>query len=285
MSKEPIDESGEDEEAPAARGIEAMDVETQIGEKGGPQVDGVSPDLIEKDPSDVSMEDLKGLSDDEKDEVLSIMAARDRENSEDTEVTEDSNESEGEATEATSETTTSSESESDSNGEKDDSGPDPATLHETGLVDEENEFPWEGEAISETDVGKGGIIEKFRYKRTNFEVREPENRQKFEQSFQSLAEAQEMQDQGKIRSITEKYSRDVAEQSLTVDGHDIKYVYKVEHGDTSYVVPDEDGEKGLDHHEEAEQIWDAMTWFDRFKVGMKVGEDVMGEGQFQQRLD
>lgn len=167
-------------------------------------------------------------------------------------------------------------------GDTPDTPDETKSLSETGLLDENDEFPWEGESLGKTDVGEGGVIERFRYKRTEFEVSEPEDRRKFEDNFETLQGVQEIDDEGKRRATSDRYARKVAEQCLTVERHPISTVYRVEHNDDAYVVADPDGQKGLASHSAAEPIWEAMTWFDRFKIGMRIGEDVLGERQFRQ---
>lgn len=253
----------------------ASGIEATVDDDDMPKVSGVDPKLAEKDPGEVTLEDLQGLDDDERAEVMGIMSSTGGDppdppsNAVGGDDPDDGSDDDGADTEQTSAT---------------DDEPDPATLDETGLLDDNDDFPWEGESLGETDVGEGGIIEQFRYKQTNFEVREPENRQRFERHFDSLAEAQEIDDRGKRRATADRYSQKVAEQCLTVDGHPIDAVYRVEHNGSAHAVPDEDGTKGLASHSAAEPLWDAMTWFDRFKLGMRLGEDVLGERQFRQRV-
>lgn len=281
-----MDDRNSNDDTRRASGIEAT-----VGDDDMPKVSGVDPELAEKDPKDVSAADLAGLEPDKREEIMQIL------NADETPATERSEEPSSEEStlnwgadhpeqqgteQADPDPTPPSEAPNqEPNGDPD---PDPATLDETGLLDDNDDFPWEGESLGETDVGEGGIIEQFQYKQTNFEVREPEERQRFERHFDSLAEAQEIDDHGKRRATADRYSQKVAEQCLTVDGHPIDAVYRVEHNGTAYVVPDEDGSKGLAAHSAAEPLWDAMTWFDRFKLGMRLGEDVLGERQFRQRV-
>lgn len=276
-----------DDDAQRAAGIEAT-----VGDQEQPKVSGVDPALAEKDPEDVSVADIAGLDGDKKEEVMQILQSDETTFSEDVGPSneEPSNEPSLDWGDSQAEKEVTDQAQQDPSPEAPDRerdrdpDPEPATLDETGLLDENDEFPWEGESLGETSVGEGGVIERFRYKQTNFEVREPENRQRFERHFDSLAEAQEIDDRGKRRSTADRYSQKVAEQCLTVDGHPIDIVYRVEHNGSAYVVPDSDGSKGLAAHSSAEPLWDAMTWFDRFKLGMRLGEDVLGERQFRQRV-
>lgn len=265
-----MEDQNSDDDTRRASGIEAT-----VGDDDMPKVSGVDPKLAEKDPGDVTLEDLQGLDDDERAEVMDFMSSTDGEQSDPPsnavggDDPDDGSDDDGAETEQTSDT---------------DDEPDPATLDETGLLNENDEFPWEGESLGETEVGEGGIIEQFEYKGTGFEVREPEDRQRFERHFDSLAGAQDIDDRAKRRSTADRYSQKVAEQCLTVESHPIDAVYRVTHNGTHHVVPDSDGSKGLDTHPDAEPLWDAMTWFDRFKLGMRLGEDVLGERQFQSRV-
>lgn len=252
----------DNDDAKRATGIEAT-----VGDSEMPKVSGTDPALAEKDPSEITMSDLAGLDSEEVEEVMQFLGG-------------DEGDMSDSGTDQSQPTADAEGRESD----PDDDQPDPATLDETGLLDENDEFPWEGESLGETSVGEGGVIERFQYKGTNFEVSEPEDRQRFERHFNSLAEAQDIDDRAKRRSTADRYSQKVAEQCLTVEEHPINGVYRVEHDGDAYVVPDTDGSKGLDAHSAAEPLWDAMTWFDRFKIGMRLGEDVLGERQFQSRV-
>lgn len=272
-----------DDEAPKAVGTEEMtrqnDVQTTIGERGGPQVSGVSPDLSQKDPQDVTVDDLQGLDDDELNEVMAVMNSDDETPATPAEPARATQDTPGE-TDTSAPTETPTDDTDESGDER-----DLATLDETGLIDDDDNFQWESEAISETEVGEAGVINKFRYKKTNFEVNEPADRQRFERSFDALAEAQETEDRAKLQATSDRYLKEISKQCLTVDGHDLVDVYRVEHDGTHYVVPDADGSKRLDSHDSAQTLWDAMSWFDRFKVGMIIGQDVLGEGQFRTRID
>lgn len=278
-----------DEDAPKATGTGTGDIETTVGER--PQVNGVDPALAEKDPQDITMADLAGLSDDERDEVLSAMSGSDGAAVDATETPEtptgQSQPSGDTPTDDGGHTEAGDTERTDDEGAETyhEDAPEPATLDEMGLLDENGDFPWEGESLGETAVGEGGVIERFKYKKTNFEVREPDDRERFERQFDSLAEVQEMDDRAKRRSTADRYSRKVAEQCLTVEGHPVVSVYRVSHNGTHYVVPDPDGSKGLAQRDGAIELWDAMTWFDRFKIGMRIGEDVLGERQFRPRVD
>lgn len=270
-----MEDDNTNDDARRANGIEAT-----VGDRDSetPKVSGVDPALAEKDPQDVTVADLAGLSDEEKEEIMGLLSASGGES-------DPPSKSVGEGT-----PDDAPDDAREDNGAEDvqtadtDQDPDPATLDETGLVDENDEFPWEGESLGETSVGEGGVIERFQYKGTNFEVREPEDRQRFERHFDSLAEAQDIDDRGKRRATADRYSKKVAEQCLTVESRPIDAVYRVEHNGSAHAVPDEDGTKGLESHSAAEPLWEAMTWFDRFKLGMRLGEDVLGERQFQSRV-
>lgn len=229
-----------------------------------PRVSGVDPDLAEKDPEDVTADDLEGLDADTREQIMEMLNAGD-------EALPDGD-------------TTSRQSDQDPSPDAKQDQPEPATLDETGLLDDDGNFPWEGDSLGTTSVGEGGIIERFEYKGVGFEVHEPEDRGKFERNFDQLAGARDQDDRAKQRSIADRYSQKLADQCLTVEGHDLNDVYRVTHDGTHHVVPDVDGSKGLDGHSSAQLLWDSMTWFDRFKLGMKLGEDVLGESQFRPRV-
>ncbi|WP_330633721.1 hypothetical protein [Halocatena halophila] len=234
-------------------------IEAQVAE---PKVSGVDPALAEKDPEEVTAGDLAGLDEDARDQILNLLSADNEEIDTEKPVTEPQPDNES----------------GDSEPEE------PATLDETGLLDDDGNFPWEGESLGTTTVGESGVIERFEYKGVLFEIHEPEDRAKFERNFDQLAGAREQDDRAKKRSIADRYSRKLADQCLTVDGHELEHVYRVTHNETHHVVPDVDGSKGLASHSSATLLWDSMTWFDRFKLGMKLGEDVLGESQFRPRV-
>jgi hypothetical protein len=187
-------------------------------------------------------------------------------------------------TTARAETQGSDESEPEPEGlDTDDVDPAP-TMDDTDLLDEGNEFPWEGEEISSTEVGEQ-VEHRFTYKQTPLEVAEPENKQRFESQLRLLQNFQDLDD-GKREAQARKFSRKLADECLTIDGVPHYEVYVVEHPERGKLtVPDPDGEYGLAEDPGAQEFYQAMNWYDRMMVGRRMSELILGEEKFRSRFD
>ncbi|WP_157972351.1 hypothetical protein [Saliphagus sp. LR7] len=172
----------------------------------------------------------------------------------------------------------------DPDSDSEDVEPDP-TLDDTGLLDEDGEFSWEGTEITESSQVGERVEHKFEFKNTPFEVTEPARMDDLERPIRQLQDFQEIDDHRKQQKM-KQFRRELADECLTVQGTPHYDVYIVEHPEKGKtVVPDPTGEHGLEDHSKATSLWGTMNWYDKFKIGQRMSEEILGERKFRDRYD
>lgn len=189
------------------------------------------------------------------------------------------NSANGTTDENTTTTTTSTGADTSTGGsETEDEEMDPATLSETGLVDEEGDFPWEG--AEETDLGD--IQETtVTVKGTTFELTEPEDSQALENAARHLQGAEDAPEDER-QEAARKYQRELAEAVMTHDGLSLDqlYIFKTPEDKPNRLVNTRD-HSGCASHEQTKPFWDALTVMDRSKLGARASNFIEGQGRFR----
>ena len=188
-------------------------------------------------------------------------------------------------------------------GEDDD--PEPQTLTDTGLLDDDEQFPWEGEEVVDKAEGGEERVE-FTYLRIPFEIEEPDDPQRLENARGMLEGVMDQNDRERRRTV-QRYFGKLADETLSVDGTSHEKMYAVERPDGRRDILNEqtaakhgliatdsndarattDG--GTTVAEElgvtVNQLWDALTPFQRQKLGQKMDRFTSGEDSFRPRFD
>jgi hypothetical protein len=187
-----------------------------------------------------------------------------------------------------------------------DDTPESRTLAETGLVDDDDQFPWEAEeeGVVKTEAGEREQI-RFEYVGTPFEITEPDDRQQLENAADSLTGIQDAGKPERDRKI-EEYFEHLADMCLTVDDtpYDELYVIERPNGKKDLLTQataakyglvgttDNDARASADGGTSVAEdlgvtvtpLWEALTPFQRQKLGQKMDRFTSGEDSFRPRF-
>lgn len=172
----------------------------------------------------------------------------------------------------------------DDKDEDTDDTPEPATLEETGLLDDEDQFPWESDGDEIASSSKLGEQQSYQraYKGVPFEFHEPRDKQQYENRLGMLEGLQD-NPTDRQQKQAEKFAERIAHDNITVNEHDLDDVYQVESSDGEKKViaqsdyPDYDLE-GIDN---ATPVWESMNWYDQMLVGQEMERLIIGQGKFR----
>lgn len=159
-----------------------------------------------------------------------------------------------------------------------DSDSDPGTLAETGLTNEDDEFPWE--SAEETDLGEIETAT-ITVKGTTFDLTEPADSQKIENAGRHLQGVREAPESER-KEAAQEYQKELSYAVYTHDGLtlDQLYLFMTPEGEPNRLVNTRDHE-GCADHDRTKPFWDALTPIDRSKMGARASNFIEGSGRFQ----
>lgn len=216
--------------------------------------------LFERDPDDIDPKEIQHLPETVQDAVMNP----------------DSEHRDLLSGENPTETDTTADEPDDEDGT-----PEPRTLQETGLVDEDGEFEYEadGEFLTDGEVSFGDDDEgdKFYYNGVPFELSFPDDDQKMENASRHLEGLQEME-KGRQKAARMRYLKELAHACYTVRGVPLEDVYLKDKRPVRE-TPGTDYESDPD----AQPLWEAGTKADRRRLGMRANNYVEGATKFRPR--
>lgn len=241
-----------------------------------PDDDPGADELLDKDPEEVTEEDIEHLPEEQQEQVRSFLGLGDDDGDADDEVGSDDPMSElqreAERQERASQTDTSSDPGEDL---------EPGTLAETGLTDDEDNFSWEDE-FDETEWGEQSE-EYFTYKGTDFSMQEPENTQKIENAARNLEGADDMSDKKRKEAMFEYYD-DLVHACLRVnEDTPLSDAYVVRKNGKKLVATQDRVPHDLSTDPDATPLWENGSEMDQMIMGRRVDRFVSGEDRFRQR--
>ena len=178
---------------------------------------------------------------------------------------------EGDEPVATSESRDETGESNDASGETDDNAPDNApeetrTLEETGLLDDDGEFPWDEEGVVETGMGDIAV-ETVSIKGAELDVREPDDMQKVENASADLSGMGDAATDDEKADIIEGYQEELAHICLFQGDVPLEQLHLFRRpGDKTNLILNERDHEGSASHDRTEPLWEAATGLGRMKM-------------------